>query len=52
MIDWNQPVWRESSLLCDRAVHILKSKTYVFADSVPCLGGVSTAPVQAWKDKK
>ena len=26
-IDWNQPMWRESSLLCDRAVHIMKSKT-------------------------
>ena len=50
-IDWNQLMWRESSLLCDRAVHIMKSKTHVFAYSVPCLGGISTAPAQAWKDK-
>ena len=30
---------------------IVKSKTFVFADSVLCLGGISTEPVQAWKDK-
>ena len=29
----------------------MKSKSFVFADSVVCLGGISTAPVQAWKDK-
>ena len=50
-IDWDQPMWRESSLLCDRAVEIMKSKTYVFSDSVLCLGGISPEPVQAWKDK-
>ena len=44
-------MWRESSLLCDRAVQIMKSQTYVFADPVLCLGGISTVPVQAWKDK-
>ena len=42
---------RQSSLLCDRAVRIMKSKKYVFADSVLCLGGISTAPVQARKHK-
>ena len=47
-IDWNQQVWKESSLLHDRAVHIIKSKTYVFAYSVLCLGGIFTVPVQAW----
>ena len=50
-IDWNQPVWKESSLLCDRAVRIMNSKTYFFFDSVLCLGGISPEPVQAWKDK-
>ena len=25
-------MWRESSLLCDRAVHIMQSQTNVFAD--------------------
>ena len=50
-IDWNQPMWRESSVLCDRAVHIMKSQTYVFAGSVLCLGGISTAPVQAWDSR-
>ena len=44
-------MWRESSLLCDRAVRIVKSQTYVFSDSVLCLGGMSPEPVQAWKHK-
>ena len=50
-INWDQRMWRESSLLCDRAVRIVNSQTDVFSDSVLCLGGISTAPVQAWKDK-
>ena len=50
-IDRNQLVWRESPLLCDRAVRIAKSKTHVFSDSVLYLGGISTDPVQAWTDK-
>ena len=33
-INWDQPVWRESSLLCDRAVRIMKSKNFVFSDSM------------------
>ena len=44
-------MWRESSLLCDRAVRIMKSQTYVFSDSVLCLGDISPEPVQAWIDK-
>ena len=44
-------MWRDTSLLCDRAVHIVKSQTYVFADLVLCLGGISTVPIQAWEDK-
>ena len=49
-INWDQPMWRESSLLCDGAVRIMKSKTYVFSDSVQFLGGIIPEPVQAWKD--
>ena len=49
--DWNQRKWRESSPLCDRVVRIMKSQTYVFSDSVLCLGGIRPEPVQAWKDK-
>ena len=50
-IDWNQPMWRESSLLCDGAVHIIKCKTYVFADSVLCPGGISDEPVKVWESR-
>ena len=50
-IDWKQPLWRETSLLCDRAVHIAISRTCVFADSVLCLGSLSDKPVEAWKHR-
>ena len=50
-IDWKQPVCKETSLLCDRAVQIANSKTYVFSDSVLCLGNISDKPVEAWEDR-
>ena len=40
-IDWQQPMWRETTLLTDRAVQFATAKTYVFSDSVLCLGGIS-----------
>ena len=50
-IYWDQAMWREPSLLCDGVVRIMKSKTYVFSDSVRCFAGISPEAVQAWKDK-
>ena len=50
-IYWDQAMWREPSLLCDGIVRIMKSKTYVFSDSVRCFAGISPEAVQAWKDK-
>ena len=50
-IDWDQLMCKESSLLCDGTVRIMKSRTYVLSDSVLCLGGSSPEPAQAWKDK-
>ena len=50
-IDWKQPMWRETTLLCDRAVQIANSKTYVFSDSVLCLGNISVKPVESWEDR-
>ena len=44
-INWDQPMWTEPSLLCDRAVRNMKSKSYVFSDSVSCLGGISPEPL-------
>ena len=50
-IDWRQRVWRETTLLTDRAVQFATTKTNVFSDSVLCLGGFSTEPVKAWESK-
>ena len=46
-IDWQQPVWRETTLLTDRAVQFATAKSYVFSDSVQRLSGISTEPVKA-----
>ena len=48
-IDWRQLMWRGTILLTDKAVQFATAKTYVFSDSVPCLGGISTEPVKRWK---
>ena len=44
-------MWRETSLMCDRVVHIANSKTNVCAVSVLCPGSLSDIPVEAWKNK-
>ena len=49
--DWQQPMWRETTLLTDRAVQFATAQTCVFSDSVLCLGGISDEPVKFWKDK-
>ena len=41
-------MWRETTLLTDRPVQFATAKTYVFSDSVQCLGGISTESVKAW----
>ena len=46
-IDYEQHTWRSTTLLCDKAVKITNAKTYVFLDSVLCLGGMSDQPVEA-----
>ena len=50
-IDWKQLVWRETTLLTDRAVQFATAKTCIFSDSVLCLGGISIEPIQAWESK-
>ena len=46
-IDWQQTMWRETTLLSDRAVQFATAQTYVFSDSVLRLGGISNEPVNA-----
>ena len=50
-IDYKEPTWRSTTLLCDTAIEITNTKTYVFADSVLCLGSMSDQPLEAWKNK-
>ena len=49
--DLQQAMWRETTLLTDRAVQFATAKTSVFTDSVQCVGGISTEPIQAWESK-
>ena len=48
---WQQLMWQRTTLLTDRAIHFATAKTYVFSDSVLCMGGISSDPVTAWKEK-
>ena len=51
MIDYEDCTWSAPSLLCDKIFQITNAKTYVFADSVLCLGGIKENPNEAWKEK-
>ena len=42
-MDWQQPTWRETTLLTDRAVQFATAKTFIFSHSVLCL--------KAWESK-
>ena len=50
-IDWQQLLWRETTLLTDRAVQFAIAKNFVFSGSVLCLGGISYEPVKAWESQ-
>ena len=39
-------------LVNDQAVNLAKAKVCVYADSVPCVGGLETIPEEAEKDGK
>ena len=41
----------KTTLLTDRAVQLSTAKTYVFSDSVLCMGRNSENPLSAWKEK-
>ena len=48
-INWQQQTWQRTTLLTDKAVRLSNAKTYVFSDSVLCMGGIRQNPVKAWK---
>ena len=50
-IDYEQPTWSSTTLPCDKAIEITNAKTYVFSDSVLCLGSISDQPIEAWTNK-
>ena len=52
-IDSKELTWRSTTPPCDKAIEITnaETETYVFADSVLCLGSISDQPVEAWKIK-
>ena len=50
-IDCKEPTWRSTIPLCDKAIEISNAKSFVFADSVLCLGSMRDQPVEAWKNQ-
>ena len=51
MVNWQKSCWKRTTLLTDRAVRLSTAKTYVFSDSVLCMGRISEHPVSARKEK-
>ena len=50
-IDYKEHTWSATSFLCDKAFEITNAKTYVFTDSVLCLGSMGDDPIAARKNK-
>ena len=51
VVKWQQRMWQRTTLLTDKAVQFAIAKTYVFSHSALCMGGISSNPVKAWKEK-
>ena len=51
MINGQEKSWKRTTLLSDRAVRLSTAKSYVFSDSVLCMGRISDNPVSAWKEE-
>ena len=50
-MDYKDPTWRWTTLLCDRAIEITNAQTRVISFSVLYLGGINDQPVEVWKNK-
>ena len=50
VIDWQRNSWKRSTLLTDRAVQLSTARTYVFSDSVLCMGKMKENPMEAWNE--
>ena len=44
-------MWKETTLLTDRAVRFATAGESAFSGSMLCQGGISTEPVQVWESK-
>ena len=51
VITWQQLMWQRTTLLTDKGVQFATAQTYVFSNSLLCMGGISSNPVKAWKEK-
>ena len=51
MIDFKELTWRSTSFLCSRAYQITNAKTFIFSNSVLCVGKMGDDPSAAWKKR-
>ena len=47
--DFQEATWMQTSLLCEKAYRFTNAKTYVFSDSVLCVGKMEDDPIANWK---
>ena len=50
-IDFQDGTWMLTSLLCEQAYRFTNAQTYVFSDSVLCVGKMGHDPIATWKSK-
>ena len=50
-INFKELTWMSTSLLCSRACRITNAKTYIFSDSVLCVGKMGDGPIATWRSK-
>ena len=48
-INFKELAWMATSLLYSKAYQITNAKTYVFSDSVLCVGKMEDDPIATWK---
>ena len=51
IIELEDITWRTTSVLCERASHIISANVYIFSDSVQSMGEMRDVPNAAWMNK-
>ena len=51
IIDFKDATWMSTSLLCEKVYQLTNAKTYIFSDSVLCVGKMGDHPIATWRSR-